>query len=546
MTDALRPSARFTEIRKLTEVSRALTYAVSPEDVLRLTVDHAADVLSVERVALMLADTRGELVVRASRGIDDAVLQQLRAAPPDTLIHRLHEVFDGPRARFLGVPLVTGGAVTGTLAVGLSANPDADLDEEEWLLSALADQAAVAIEKTRLHETAPDAEHRFRLAVESTGIGTWEYTPATGSLSWDGRCKALFNVGADAPDRYDAFLAAIHPDDRPRVHDCLQRSLQSAGTDTFHVECRPVSPEGYQRWVMANGHAFFDSRGEPARVLGTALDVTDRKRREEELQANEERFRRLSVELEQANRTKDQFLMTLSHELRTPLTATAGWVRLLQSAKLSTEQAARALDVIGRNVKTQTRIVDDLLDVSRMATGELKVHPIWCDASAVIEAATDAIRPAAVAKDIRVDAVVEPDAVKVFADPERLQQILWHVLANAVKFTGRWGQVALTCRRIGRDVEIAVSDNGEGIAPQFIPFVFDRFAQADASPRREHGGQGLGLAIVRHLVTLHGGSASAHSDGKGLGTTITVRLPLPAAAQESSDRPDDTPIRWPA
>jgi len=176
----------------------------------------------------------------------------------------------------------------------------------------------------------------------------------------------------------------------------------------------------------------------------------------------------------------------------------------------------------------------------------LKVHPIWCDASAVIEAATDAIRPAAVAKDIRVDAVVEPDAVKVFADPERLQQILWHVLANAVKFTGRWGQVALTCRRIGRDVEIAVSDNGEGIAPQFIPFVFDRFSQADASPPRERGGQGLGLAIVRHLVTLHGGSASAHSDGKGLGTTITVRLPLPAAAQESSDRPDDTPIRWPA
>jgi signal transduction histidine kinase len=546
MTDAFRPSGRLTEIRKLTEVSRALSYADSPEDVLRLTVDHAADLLSVERVALMLADPRGQLVIRASRGIDEAVSEQLRAAPPDALIHRLHEVFDGPRTRFLGVPLMTGGIVTGSLAVALSAHPDADVDEEAWLLSALADQAAVAIEKTRRHETAQEAAHRFRLAVESTGIGTWDYTPATGSLSWDVRCKALFNVGSDAPDRYDAFLAAIHPDDRPRVHDCFQRSLHSAGADTFHVECRPVSRDGHERWVMANGHGFFDSRGEPARVLGTALDVTDRKRREEELLANEERFRRLSVELEQANRTKDQFLMTLSHELRTPLTAIAGWVRLLQSAKLSGEQAARALDVIGRNVKTQTRIVDDLLDVSRIATGELRVHPIWCDASAVLEAATDAIRPAAAAKDIRVDMVVEPDARTMFADPQRVQQILWHVLANAVKFTGRWGQIALTCRRVGRDVEIAVSDNGEGIATQFVPFVFGRFSQADASPRREHGGQGLGLAIVSHLVTLHGGSASAHSDGKGLGTTITVRLPLPAAAQESSERPNDAPIRWPA
>jgi PAS domain S-box-containing protein len=391
-----------------------------------------------------------------------------------------------------------------------------------------------------------DAEHRFRLALESIGIGTWEYAPGTGWLSWDRRCRALLNAGADAPDRYDAFLAAIHPDDRSRVHDHLQRFLHSPDTDAFHVECRPVSFDGIERWVKVNGHGFFTDRGEPTCLLGTVFDITDRKRRETELLANEERCRRLNVELEQANRTKDQFLMTLSHELRTPLTAIAGWVRLLQSAKLSTEQGARALDVISRNVKTQTRIVDDLLDVSRIATGELRVHPIWCDASAVIEAAIDAIRPAAAAKDIRIDTVVEPDARTVFADPQRLQQVLWHVLANAVKFTGRWGQIVLACRRTDRDVEIAVTDNGEGIAPQFIPFVFDRFSHGDASPAREDGGQALGLAIVRHLVTLHGGSANAHSDGKGLGTTVTVRLPLSAAARDATDRPEDTPIRWPA
>jgi len=373
----------------------------------------------------------------------------------------------------------------------------------------------------------------FHLAVESTGIGLWEYEPGSGRIIWDARSRTIFDVAPETPDRYDALLEAIHPDDRRRFDEAIQQSL-GADAEGVRVECRLIPRAAGERWLMAHARRVAHP-AEPNRVVGTVLDVTDRKRREDELRANEEQFRRLTTALEEANRTKDQFLMTLSHELRTPLTAIGGWVRLLQSAKLSPEQTARALIVISRNIKTQTRIVDDLLDVSQIGSGELRVHPVWCDAAAVLSAGIDAVRAAADEKDIRIGMSVAPDAGMIFADPQRVQQVLWHALNNAVKFTGRCGQITVSCSRAGADVEIAVRDNGEGIAAQFIPFVFDCFSQADATPRREHGGQGLGLAIVRHLVGLHGGSARVSSDGKGLGTTLTVRLPFPSAADITAE-----------
>ena len=368
------------------------------------------------------------------------------------------------------------------------------------------------------------------LAVEGTGVGIWEYVPGSERLSWDARCRALLNAGPEEPDQYASFLSAVHHGDRRRVEDEIQRAL-GGSSDCFRVDCRPSRESGKERWLMLAGRGLFDHRAEPIGVVGTLADVTDRKRTEGELQAETERLRRGTVELELAIRTRDQFLLTLAHDLRTPLTAIGGWVRLLQSAKLSPEQAARALDVIGRNVKAQTRIVDDLLDVSRIASGELRVYPIWCDAATIIDSAIDAIRPAAQVKDIRIDTIVQPRGAVMFADPQRLQQVLWHVLANAVKFTGRCGQITVACARAGGELEIAVSDNGEGIAPQLLPLVFERPAEEAAG---EDGRRRLGLAIVRHLVTLHGGSAHVHSDGKGLGTTLTLRLPLPARAEAAS------------
>jgi signal transduction histidine kinase/ActR/RegA family two-component response regulator len=235
-----------------------------------------------------------------------------------------------------------------------------------------------------------------------------------------------------------------------------------------------------------------------------------------------------TAELIRANKMKDEFLATLSHELRTPLTSIYGWVNLLQTNSLDENARKKAIDVIDRNVRAQTQLVDDLLNVSRIVTGNLKIRQDWVDAETVIRAAVDSIRPSAAAKGINVSVEIPDGCGPILADPERLQQVIWNLLTNAVKFTDRSGEVKIVCRRTGGNFQIRVSDSGEGIDPAFIPFVFERFTQADASKTRKHGGLGLGLAIVRHIVECHGGTVSVQSQGKGSGTTFIVNLPVPA------------------
>ena len=236
---------------------------------------------------------------------------------------------------------------------------------------------------------------------------------------------------------------------------------------------------------------------------------------------------RVNAELEQASRMKDQFLAVLSHELRTPLTSIYGWLSLLQAGKVEEPRVLDVLQIIERNVRAQTQLVDDLLNVSRIITGNLKIAPQWVDPLTVIHAAVDSIRPAALAKDIHlvIDATYsEP----IYADPDRLQQVIWNLLTNAVKFTGKGGQVKVELGRIASKVQISVSDTGEGIAPDFLPYIFDRFSQADSSTTRKFSGLGLGLSIVRHIVEMHGGTVIAHSEGVGRGTTIIIQIPIPA------------------
>jgi signal transduction histidine kinase/ActR/RegA family two-component response regulator len=235
---------------------------------------------------------------------------------------------------------------------------------------------------------------------------------------------------------------------------------------------------------------------------------------------------RRAAEADEANRAKDEFLAVLSHELRTPLNAVYGWARMLQSGAVSQDRVARALDVIVRQSNVQVQLIDDLLDVSRMITGKMRLDVRSVDLKGVVEQALDAARPAADAKDIRIQAVLDPRAGPVSGDPDRLQQVVWNLVLNAVKFTPRGGRVQVRLQRVDSHVEIVVSDTGQGIAPAVLPFVFDRFRQADSSSRRAHSGLGLGLALVKHLVELHGGSVSAQSPGEGLGATFVVKLPV--------------------
>ncbi|HWB10958.1 MAG TPA: response regulator [Pirellulales bacterium] len=246
----------------------------------------------------------------------------------------------------------------------------------------------------------------------------------------------------------------------------------------------------------------------------------------------------LNSEAREANRIKDEFLATLSHELRTPLTAMLGWTQLLRTGALGADETARGLEIIERNVLAQAKLIDDLLDVSRIITGKLRLNVRLLSLVSVVEAALDVVRPAAEAKGIQIETDLDPDAADLNGDPDRLQQVVWNLLVNAVKFSTTGAKVRVwLCRHAGR-TRIGVSDNGEGIDRDILPHIFDRFRQADSSTRRAHGGLGLGLAIVRHVVELHGGTVLAESPGPGLGATFVVELPVAAAAVE---RPEPQP-----
>ncbi|HEX8139829.1 MAG TPA: ATP-binding protein [Pyrinomonadaceae bacterium] len=236
---------------------------------------------------------------------------------------------------------------------------------------------------------------------------------------------------------------------------------------------------------------------------------------------------------EASNRLKDEFLATLSHELRTPLTAVLGWLSLLRSGKLDEETRAKALETIERNASAQAQLIDDILDVSRVITGKLRLDVRPFDLEQVIDAAIASVHPAAEAKQIRIETIIDREAAITWGDATRLQQVIWNLLSNAVKFTPKEGRITVRLSRVGSHTRIEVRDTGQGINPEFLPFVFDRFRQADSTSTRTHSGLGLGLAIVRHLVEMHGGSVTAESEGEGRGATFTLDLPVRAMRPEA-------------
>ncbi len=257
-------------------------------------------------------------------------------------------------------------------------------------------------------------------------------------------------------------------------------------------------------------------------------DVTEQKRieREREQLLDSERAARSAAE--RAARVKDEFLAVLSHELRTPLSAILGWASLLRKGTLDADATTRALEVIERNTRAEAQLVEDLLDVSRIAAGKVRLDACRVDPAEIVEVAVDSVRPAADGKRIALSVAAERGAGPVLADVGRLQQVVWNLLTNAIKFTPKGGRVGVALRSEDGHVEIAVSDDGQGIAGEFLPYVFERFRQADSSTTRRHGGLGLGLALVRHLVELHGGAVRVESEGEGRGATFTVSLPVAA------------------
>lgn len=263
-------------------------------------------------------------------------------------------------------------------------------------------------------------------------------------------------------------------------------------------------------------------------------DITDRKQDEEERGVLLESAQVARAEADTANMFKDEFLAILSHELRTPLTAILGWSHLLTNGNLDEQESKRALETIVRNARAQTQLIDDLLDISRIITGKLRLDVRPVELAPIIETVVSGMHPAADARDIQLQSALDSSISPISGDPDRLQQIIWNLLTNAIKFTPKGGRVQVWLERVDSHVEITVSDTGQGIAPEFLPFVFDRFRQSDSSSTRKQGGLGLGLSIVRQLVELHGGTVSAQSQGLGNGTTFKVKLPLLSVHQHLS------------
>ena len=383
-----------------------------------------------------------------------------------------------------------------------------------------------------LHRPAKDSKDFLALIVESTQDSIISINFERIITSWNKAAELLYGYSADEAIGKPLTMLTL-PEDFNEVLTNIDEIKHSKKVKIFDTERK--HSDGHHLFLEVVMSPINDEQGEVIGISTIARDMTERKRTAEKLLDREQAARR---QAEQANRLKDEFLTTVSHELRTPLNAILGWSQILQTHNLNASETNKALDTITRSARAQNRLIDDLLDVSRIITGKLRLDIRAVDLPGVISAAVDAARPAAEAKNLRLQTLIDPQAELILGDPDRLQQVVWNLLSNAVKFTPKEGRVQIRLEQINSHVEIVISDTGKGIEPEFLPNVFDRFRQSDGSMTRRHGGLGLGLAIVRQLVELHGGTVSVSSAGEGQGATFTVTLPLlPVSRERASDAP---------
>ena len=449
--------------------------------------------------------------------------------------------------------------------------PEPERDDE--LLRLVALQNASSILRARreserelreAQEALRESEERLRATFDQAAVGIV-------IAGLDGRYVEMNRKFCDilgyseARLREMTFRDITHPDDLDSSVRLVD-DLVSGRIDHFVVEKRYVRGDGGTIWGRSTVTLLRDAAGKGHRFIGVIDDITQRKEAERALaevatenarlyeaaqKAAEERRQLLESErharaaAERASGMKDEFLATLSHELRTPLSSILGWSQVLRSRPPTPEDLKRGLETIERNARMQTQLIEDLLDMSRITSGKLRldVQPVM--PATFIEAALETVRPSADAKGIRLEKMIDTDAGPVSGDPGRLQQVVWNLLSNAIKFTPKDGKVQVVLERVNSHIEISVADTGAGIEPEFIEHVFERFRQADASTTRQYGGLGLGLAIVKSLTELHGGTVMARSGGPEQGSTFTVHLPLAVVRRAADGGPRQHP-RTPA
>jgi PAS domain S-box-containing protein len=376
-------------------------------------------------------------------------------------------------------------------------------------------------ELRRTQEALRASEERLDLAQRAGRIGTFDWNIRTGRVTWSATKEELYGLPAGGfGGRYEDWLRSVHPDDRDRAE--AERSRAIAERTELDSEFRIIRPDGQTRWMLAKGKVFYASDGEPLRMIGVSLDITDRKRTEEELRA--------------ADRRKDEFLATLAHELRNPLAPMRNAVQILKTKGPPQPELEWARGVIDRQAQLMARLLEDLLDVSRISRNRLELRWERVELAAVWEAALETSRPVIEAGSHQITIMPPSEPIHLVADPVRLAQVFANLLNNAAKYSERGGRIQLIGERHGAHVVVSVKDSGIGIAADALPRIFEIFSQANPTLGQSQSGLGIGLSLAKGIVELHGGTIEARSDGPGRGTELIVRLPVAAA----------TPVREPA
>ncbi|MBS1118759.1 MAG: chemotaxis protein methyltransferase CheR [Deltaproteobacteria bacterium] len=474
-----------------------------------------------DALARPLASDEGESaeVLRTGRAIVVAAVDPgvLARRYPRTEVAALLARY-APSAMMIA-PLRTRGRAFGTLTVSTSAATGAGYTSFDLaFLQELADRAALAIENAELYRLLKDSDDKLHLAMEAGRLGVFEWDIVTGRVFWSPSLEDTHGIprGSFAAT-FEAFQRDIHPEDRARVLAAIDQVVRERAH--HHLEYRIIRPDGEVRWLESNARLHCDAEGRPARLLGICSDVTDRKR-------TEDRLARTLRSLTEADRRKDQFLAMLAHELRNPLAPMVHALELLAPGPGARDRDVRAFEILGRQVQHMTRLVDDLLDVSRVSRGKIELAREPLDLRRVVREVVFDHDDGARARGIGFEVELSDEPCRVDGDSIRLAQVIGNVVGNAIKFSSS-GQTIRIAVELDRDgwPTVRVRDEGVGIASELLPCIFEPFTQADADIDRRHGGLGLGLAVARGLVELHGGRVTADSAGVGTGTEVSISLP---------------------
>jgi PAS domain S-box-containing protein len=450
-----------------------------------------------------------------------------------------------PAARgVLAVPLMKLGRLIAFFVVGQST-PRRFEPGELALLREAAERTWAAVHRARVETELRASEERLRTVLVAGKMAHWRWDPLSDRVHAADTMSELFGLDAGVrPVLLEGqLLGVVHPDDFAEHQRCVQAAVRNG--HGWHREYRVIRPrDGATIWLEESAHAIREAVSDRLEFIGLVWDITERKRSEAALRESEALARLLLAEAreagraaEAANQAKDEFLATLSHELRTPVAAILLWAGVVRAGAVAPGELGRALDAIVQSAESQSRLIEDLLDLSRLRSGKLSLAPAPIDVASVIDGAIEVVRPTAAAKGIELAIEVPRDLGGAQFDPARLKQVLWNLLSNAVKFTHARGHVSVRARRADDWLELEVEDDGEGIAAEFMPHVFERFRQADMGETRAHGGLGIGLALSRQLIELQGGRIEAYSQGTGRGACFRVRLPWVECAPESARAP---------